>query len=439
MSEQEPLSFNNIKATIGDIKISGVHNTNEEYIKNQFHDIFKANNFEDVVVETSLLHQRLLKLGAFKGVEACIDKSSSGNPNTYDILIHVEEKNMIGGGVHTSIGNNDGSVNTNIFCPNVFGRGEKLGCEYTYGTNNHVDYRVYYSTPVEMDPSKNLSVSGFRSCNDFPWSKYKQYDNGINFEYTSPYSWLVKDKYTVSGTHSFSYEGLWRQLISSLDSAFDVREQSGHSLKSSIKYMNLIDKRNSPILATSGAYLKTTGELAGIGGDVKFFKANMDYQITRTFFKHFTTQFTFSNGFVLPWKKIDSIQISDKFFLGGPLTLRGFTNRGAGSQKEECALGNSAYWLLGAHLYTPLPFLQDNSTLSKWLKTHSFINMGNLTSISSGKENLISNTRLSVGSGIVIAFGQMARLELNYVYPLWKSQQDKSVTGLQFGIGIAFN
>ena len=51
--------------------------------------------------------------------------------------------------------------------------------------------------------------------------------------------------------------------------------------------------------------------------------------------------------------------------------------------------------------------------------------MGNLTSISSGKENLISNTRLSVGSGIVIAFGQMARLELNYVYPLWKSQQDK--------------
>ena len=98
--------------------------------------------------------------------------------------------------------------------------------------------------------------------------------------------------------------------------------------------MNLIDKRNSPILATSGAYLKTTGELAGIGGDVKFFKANMDYQISRTFFKHFTTQFTFSNGFVLPWKKIDSIQISDKFFLGGPLTLRGFTNRGAGSQKE---------------------------------------------------------------------------------------------------------
>ena len=41
------------------------------------------------------------------------------------------------------------------------------------------------------------------------------------------------------------------------------------------------------------------------------------------------------------------------------------------------------------------------------------------------KKNLLENTRLSVGSGIVIGFGGMARLELNYVYPLWKSQYDK--------------
>ncbi len=40
-------------------------------------------------------------------------------------------------------------------------------------------------------------------------------------------------------------------------------------------------------------------------------------------------------------------------------------------------------------------------------------------------ENLISNTRLSIGSGLVIAFGKMARLELNYVLPLWKNINDK--------------
>ncbi len=55
------------------------------------------------------------------------------------------------------------------------------------------------------------------------------------------------------------------------------------------------------------------------------------------------------------------------------------------------------------------------------------------------KANLFENTRLTVGSGLVIAFGEMARLELNYVYPLWRQQHDKAVNGIQFGIGIAFN
>lgn len=36
----------------------------------------------------------------------------------------------------------------------------------------------------------------------------------------------------------------------------------------------------------------------------------------------------------MPWKKEDKILINDRFFIGGPLTLRGFSNRGAGPQKD---------------------------------------------------------------------------------------------------------
>jgi outer membrane protein assembly factor BamA len=98
-------------------------------------------------------------------------------------------------------------------------------------------------------------------------------------------------------------------------------------------------------------------------------------------------------------------------FLGGPLTLRGFTNRGAGYQKEgcshcllvkckiinfkisaflkiECALGGNAYWLMGLHLYTPLPFLHRHKSLSSWLKTHSFLNMGNIASLNDSGQYL---------------------------------------------------
>lgn len=95
------------------------------------------------------------------------------------------------------------------------------------------------------------------------------------------------NRFEVKGTHTFSYEGSWRQLISSLDSTFQIREQSGHSLKSSIKYTNLIDRRDNKILPNEGGYLKTSAELAGLGGDVRFFKADTDYQYTRTFFSYF--------------------------------------------------------------------------------------------------------------------------------------------------------
>ena len=54
--------------------------------------------------------------------------------------------------------------------------------------------------------------------------------------------------------------------------------------------------------------------------------------IEKFFFQ--TTQFSFSNGFITPFNNQENISINDRFFLGGPLNLRGFNNRGAGPHKE---------------------------------------------------------------------------------------------------------
>ena len=52
------------------------------------------------------------------------------------------------------------------------------------------------------------------------------------------------------------------------------------------QYTNQIDKRDSTVLPTKGGFLKSSVELAGLGGDVKFLRANCDYQFTKTFFEH---------------------------------------------------------------------------------------------------------------------------------------------------------
>lgn len=444
------INFAQVKAGVKNVRVNGLKKTRDEYLKKHFGNIFEAGNFDEILHRTDQIRQNLSRLGCFSKVETLIDvaRDEIGNSSKklYDIIIDVEELNSIGGGIHSSFGNNEGSLSSSVYFPNMFGAGEKLSAEYTYGTRNHVDYRLNFSSPIDLNPSKQFNFSVFRSLNEFSWSKYKETHKGISIDILRPFSYTIKNKYELKGTHLFTYEGIWRHLISDLDASFSVREESGHSLKSSLKYTNIIDRRDSGALPTRGGLLKTSVEVAGLGGDVRFSRLSLDYQVTRTFLKYFTTQLSFSNGVMTPLRRGEKISINDRFFLGGPLSLRGFNSRGAGPHTYDCSLGNDAYWLFGAHLYTPLPFFHKNKSLSSWLKTHSFVNMGNLLSFSHFRsldehriEYLLTNSRLSVGSGIVLAFGNVARLELNYVWPIWKNSRDKASEGIQFGIGVNFN
>ena len=58
------------------------------------------------------------------------------------------------------------------------------------------------------------------------------------------------------------------------------------------------------------------------------------------------------------------VHYSDKFFLGGMNTLRGFRQNSIGPSESGCALGGTAYWKSGIHLYSKLDFL---SRLTKGL------------------------------------------------------------------------
>lgn len=43
--------------------------------------------------------------------------------------------------------------NLSVHFPNLFGKGERLSTEYSQGTNNHIDYRLNYNSPIAMDPN----------------------------------------------------------------------------------------------------------------------------------------------------------------------------------------------------------------------------------------------------------------------------------------------
>lgn len=151
--------------------------------------------------------------------------------------------------------------------------------------------------------------------------------------------------------------------------------------------------------------------------------------------------------------------VSDKFMLGGPLSIRGFRTAGIGPRdysksccpslpgmiggpdptcSVEDALGGDAYWAAGISAIAPVP---------KWetypVRAHAFINAGTLvpwkmgTSLQDSARSLIQSPSISAGFGLIYRHS-IARLELNYCIPLTAARGDQVKRGLQLGIGIDF-
>lgn len=64
----------------------------------------------------------------------------------------------------------------------------------------------------------------------------------------------------------------------SKNSPFRLREESGFSVKSSIKHITTIDTRDSKVLANEGVFFQMVMEIAGFGGDVKFLRNHFNSQ-----------------------------------------------------------------------------------------------------------------------------------------------------------------
>lgn len=68
-------------------------------------------------------------------------------------------------------------------------------------------------------------------------------------------------------------------IVGNRFAAFEVRENAGSTLKSSLKNILAFDTRKTVLFPTSGLLLKLTTEFAGLGGNVGFFKNDVKLQV----------------------------------------------------------------------------------------------------------------------------------------------------------------
>lgn len=409
------------------VQVAGLQRTKNDIVVEQVKDVLTAGTLQDVLVKSFESLQKLNELNIFKHVDLRLDtaKDRHGNAKGLAVTFLVTEHGRLKSTIAANAGTQSGDTSLSLTLRNLLGRAEQLSLitATTVPLWGHT-VQLQFSKPYYKDIEKKLLVAIGNTNTKHPFSGYQAYTTASNVALHFP---------SQLGSHSLTWGGDWRQLYSfGTNIPLSVREQAGHSLKCSLKHTLEADERDDPLLPRSGFRVKMAQEVAGVGGDVCFGKAELQSEAYWELFSDWVLSLSLWGGVMRPYTPS---RINDRFFLGGPTTLKGFGMWGTGPREQGYSLGGEAYWATGLHLFAPLPFVRNE--LVRRIRIHSFATAGNLIHCSSLSQlpGLSRNIRCSCGVGLHFRLG-VAQIELNYALPLRAQPTDQLSPGLQFGIGL---
>ncbi|KAI8961342.1 surface antigen-domain-containing protein [Daldinia sp. FL1419] len=391
----------------------------------------------------------------------------SSTPTDLDISLRVREKSRLLLKTGTDLGNTEGSAYGSMLWRNIFGGAESLSLNASAGTRTRSAYSAEFATPIQSNPNLRLSVEGLASSTQKPWAGHEEVLKGGGIKL----HWL-KDN---GDRHQFGYSGAWRQLTGlAAEASPTVRGDAGDSTKSAISYLFQRERRDNPMLPQSGYLIKTATELAGwgsLGGDVGFSKSELEVAgavpvpipgIRGSSGVSIGGGFRAGLLYPLPlnfgFGGASPSRINDRFTLGGPTDVRGFSLGGLGPRDGNDALGGDIFAAGSVNMLVPLPRAGPESPFRLQL----FANGGRLVAMKNKSRDsdrpadqrldagtvfdaMLSATKdlgtglpsIAAGVGLVYAH-PVARFELNFSLPLVIRRGEESRKGLQVGVGINF-
>uniref|UniRef100_K3W6Z5 POTRA domain-containing protein n=1 Tax=Globisporangium ultimum (strain ATCC 200006 / CBS 805.95 / DAOM BR144) TaxID=431595 RepID=K3W6Z5_GLOUD len=439
---------------IGKVFIKGNKRTRTEVFENELQDAYQADRIGYIVRDLEEAVRELKALDIFDSIRIDLDKASSGKRDETDLTITVEEKSWRSLHLGATTDGNEEAAESSLTLSNALGTAEKITFGATYARSGSNTERATFQKPRFLGLPLYLSATAANELH--------------SHEYLSSYSEKIRGgSISVSdyaGIHDLSLNVGWRDIIPRRDSKIPTAFRASPSIlsealpstKTSIKYVFKDDDRDSVVYPTLGGLFQYSTEVSGFLGDVKFVKAEVAGQ------KHYAFgpvlfglpilnfSFTYHLGAVKSYGSDENrpARISDRFFLGGPMSLRGFNHKGVGPRASPRDGGVAAGDSLGGELSyngsasvgfpCPMPLLA-----MLGIRGQFFANAGNLTTwgrlLDEKKwmKNLADDTRVSVGMGLVWGT-RIGRLEANYSWIL-KSHAHDNIKRAQLGLGMTFS
>ncbi|OWA54204.1 Sorting and assembly machinery component 50-like protein B [Hypsibius exemplaris] len=418
-----------VRTIVDKVNLEGVGRTKDVVLKRECQRIFQSENFEELVHNVDYTIKEFQRMGLFKAVGALIDVGKDAN--NYEVSFFVKEPSRLFGSIQTTVsGSGDTGLNVAVETPNVFGAGQKFRIEQGFGTKTKSHFTLSYGHPIQLSPLKYVNTSIFRRNFLLDASGLFNVDHGVGLDVQTELGPLTR--------HRVGWEGSWRYLNSlNPRTPYEVRQYAGHTLKSAVVNEIVHDTRDHAMLPEEGVLARFSNELAGLGGDVKHVKSEANFQVNLPIWRSIVAQASLGCGYIFPLG-LGPVSIGDRYFLGG-LNLRGFAQNHVGPHAGAFALGGSAYWNSGLHVYAPLPFGDPHQPLLRHIRLHTFFNMGNVASDAKDLPGLFHTFPASVGCGIVLALGKLARLEINFARVLRAKETEVQTGNFAFGFGVTYS
>ncbi|KXZ54472.1 hypothetical protein GPECTOR_4g537 [Gonium pectorale] len=409
----------------------GAPRTRAALIDRELEPIQRAHTLAEVHAELEAAAARLKQLGVFSSVNMLAHEEPLDDPSACSVEVELEESNWYRVRAATYVQGGENTFEISGALVNVAGGAERVDAEINYGTESSHTASLGFSQP---------RIAGLPALLELRGSQLFR-NNQKSSSYTEQLRGLVLALKSMDGSQALEYELGWRRLLDpSRTASRAVVSQMGDYLKSSLRYTLTLDRRDpssggaAATLGGAGWALRSTSELAGLlppgaaagaaaGSSLRFVRQQLDAQAVVPMDDTGAVVFNVgvSAGVLVPWGEGAMSRptcIADRFFLGGPSSLRGF------KFKLMFQLPHPALRLLKVH-------------------GHAFVNGGNVVQLSgtdrsprSVLSELGSTFRWSCGLGLVVPT-PIGRFEANYCAVLAAAEGDRVRRGMQLGFAVS--
>ena len=409
------------------IEVRGNVKTKDKVIRREL-AVAPGEIYNSVKIEAS--KKRLENVGYFSKVTA--HPESTDVPNRKNLVIAVEEQrtgsisfgagfssvDSILGFVEVSQGNFD------IMRPPYFtGAGQKARVRAQFGARRQ-DYIVSFTEPWFLD--KRLSLGGDLFYNEatFLSAVYNERRYGADIRAGTGF-------FDEFSRLDFIYKIEQIELFDvASDASSLIQQEKGGRLKSSLGATLGRDTRDNLTLPSKGYKTELWSEVAGgpaLGGETDIYKLGFNGQLffTMPWWEKNILSFVGSAAVVEEWDKGTRVPLLDRFFLGGPSSIRGFKFRDVGPNDGGEPLGGNTMFFLQSEYSIPV---------IDRVRFATFLDAGNVTA-----KAYDWSGPLAVGAGIGLRLNlPIGSINLDYGWPIKHGPSQDAGGQFHFSGGTRF-